>query len=497
MRSLLLLLKIRLNHQLGISTTINEKDSTKKAIMLVRRVVMFALFALLFFIIYRCASVLAQYGFGKILPTLSYTLASIITVMITIFKINELITGNADTEFLFSMPFGSMTQVLVIFFQLYLENILITALIEIPFLMAHSTVLPIFGGMLPFWIVGFIFTPLPTSGIAALIGIVLMLILSTTPHSNFIQTVISEVILSGIVALIIYIAISLYNIYTGGLTADNEALADEMLRSIIGNYRFSKYYQLGISERNVAWTVMYVLSSVLWNFLFIFMLGITFQEVTIALKSPLAYKPYEWKEQKATRIEKSLLRRELSQYIRSRSYMKYSLFFLLLSVVICASVKIVGTDIFIQLIPSVECNSSLIRVAPFFLCIFVGLGNTTYCSLTMEGKRHWIMETIPFNEKYVFGAKRKADLIFSLPLTVISAILLVTALNPGILNTILIIAVPFLYAIIISYYGLFINSRFVDYSTENESTAMYGSISFFLGYFPMVAVPAILTIALL
>lgn len=107
------------------------------------------------------------------------------------------------------------------------------------------------------------------------------------------------------------------------------------------------------------------------------------------------------------------------------------------------------------------------------------------------------METIPFNEKYVFGAKRKADLIFSLPLTVISAILLVTALNPGILNTILIIAVPFLYAIIISYYGLFINSRFVDYSTENESTAMYGSISFFLGYFPMVAVPAILTIALL
>lgn len=248
MSKLCLLLRIRLDELFGISATKYGKNQKKKISKYIHGVIMFLLFVISVGMAYGVALKLAESGFANLLPVTSYVVGSIISLVVTILKINEMLSGNEDAEFLMSMPFSTISQVAVLFLILYLKNTFYAMIAVVSMGIVYGMYTSVSGSFWALWILGLLLTSLPASGIAALIGMVIAIFLSTSKNSNLIQSLISMGIFTGIIILILHTIARVGEVLLKETNQNNESLCQEIIAEITGNYKLAAFYQNGIVE---------------------------------------------------------------------------------------------------------------------------------------------------------------------------------------------------------------------------------------------------------
>ena len=77
----------------------------------------------------------------------------------------------------------------------------------------------------------------------------------------------------------------------------------------------------------------------------------------------------------------------------------------------------------------------------------------------MEGKRHWIMESMPMEEKDMEGLLVKRNLFITIPVAVVSCIFLGLAFSFGILESLGFLLCSLAYCLLTAFYGAKIDKK--------------------------------------
>lgn len=491
MRNLFILLKINLDEEMGISTFHHQSSAREKISGLLKRAIMLLLGVAIIGLFYSLGDNMAETGFADAIPVFAYIIGSVLTLIITILKINETLAGKADTEFVMSLPVNNFIQVFCLFLRLYLWNTLFVLLTNVPMILCYAKATHPSGSFWVYWVIGIIMTSLPVTGVAALLGMFLALILAPLKNGNQIHSGITLAFLSGIVLLVLNIGNHL------GTELIHSSSSESLITMICTNYKLGRFYQHGIVEQQNLWLFLFLLISSIWHLFFLFFLTITYQEITMALRAPKQYKTYELTLLKESPMEKALFEREFQQWLRSRSYLVSTVLGVLIALFISLWLTIKGSDQLIAMLHMEQDHTRLLWSIPFFLAALIGASCTTYCSLSMEGKRHWIMETLPMEDVLVYRVKLKLNLVLTIPFSIICAFLFAVAFQPGLMLGILYIFIPVCYAFLSAWWGLWVDRRFADYSIGSENQALRQSTSFFVGWLPGFAVPLVIALLIL
>ncbi|MDD6195092.1 MAG: hypothetical protein PUB19_09430 [Lachnospiraceae bacterium] len=484
MRNLCLLLKLHLNEEFRFSVFSHEKNPLKKMGFVLKNLVLVCMLLVVALLSFQAGKLLVSYGLGEAIPLVGYIIGSVVTLVVTILKINEILAGKSDAEFLMSLPMGTFLHVVCIFLRLYVWNTLLVALTNIPMVMAYIDEGLAVENFIPTWVVGLLFTCLPLTGMAALVGTVLALCLASLRKSNFVQSIVILSVLAATGITVLKIIYCVKNV----LAAAGDV--QDVIRVITMNFRAGRLYQGGVILHSPGSLFLFIVYSVVWFLLFTFLISMSYQEVILALRAPKNFIEYDFCIQEQCRVSKAVSKRLWDQWLQSRSYMASTLIGPLFALLISGFFLITkGSGI--REILSAQGNLAYLSV-PLFLCALIGMGCNTYCGLSMEGKQHWIMQTIPVDEKEIYTQKIIMNLWITEPVALICGIMLWISIKPPVLIGICYSIVPIVYGLLSAIWGMWIDVRHVDYSLDTENQVLRQSISFYLGWLPGVLLPLLL-----
>ena len=491
MRNFRLLLKIRLDESLNMSR-MKYSDSPKARIEgLAFMAVKALLFCCLFAIVYGVCAYFGRQGLSAILPTMAYILALVLSFLMTVVNMNELITGNEDSEFLLSTPMSELNHVFIMFLTLYVKSLVYVVVLCVPAVMVYASYTATTVGFLICWVLGLMLTSLPLGGLGALMGMGITLTLAENPKKEQIQTGISLFLSVICMVVILSLVDRVGSVMLKGLSDAPSVLADNIIKVMVKNFFFGRFYYHAVMELNGAYLFLFILISLLWYLAIAMLVGFSYRIMTISLRCPVQYKIYEWTEQRQKQIEKALMLRERELFFKSRSYMTKSLTGILAGVIIPLNFMLISPEKFLRIFSLERYTESLCSALPLIICFFVGLCCTSYCSFSIEGRRHWIIDTIPQDRRLIYRCKAKLNLFLTVPFSVISGVLFSIAFHVTVRAALEMILVPVGYAILNAYWGIYIDDRFGTSLKESEAQAMHQGASYLLGYLPGVIIPII------
>lgn len=472
MRNFFLILKIRVQEKFDLSS----------------RLMLFILYAAMFAGVYFAADYLKTLGLAQVLPVVGYFGAVVLTFITTVIKINETFSGSEDSEFLLSMPFSSAVQVFVMFIMMFLSNLLICILMELPTYLVYRSTEFGAGFGIGRWILGLLLTSLPFGGIAVAVGMFIILSLVSSPKKNQIVSFICLFFLCIACILGILVVDRIYLVASGQVVYEAGNAATGFLKEITRNFKFGRFYQLGIVEGEGAYIFLFSFLSIIWYVVFLFIHTIAYQGTITALRSPLSYSESSRediaKQLKEKRLFAVLVQKEWNQFIRSKYYLLQCAIGLILGIIVPVNFLIMG-------------NMGLEKttfIVPALICFFIGCSNTTYCSMSMEGKRHWIMESSPVFMQELKKAKILLHIILVFPIIIFAGISMGAAFRMSISGVVSSMMISILYAVLLAIWGNYLGERFADYSRESESMVLHRGIPFVFGYLPGILLPIVILV---
>lgn len=491
MRNFLLLLKIRLDESLNISRMSYSGSRKDKIEGIASILVKLIIFCCLFAVVYRVYAYIGNMGLSRILPTMAYILAVVLSFLMTVVNMNELITGNEDSEFLLSTPMSELNYVFIMFLTLYVKSLVYVIVLCVPAVIVYAAYTELSAAFWVCWVLGVLLTSLPLGGLGALMGMGITLTLAENPKKEQIQSGISLLLSVICIVVILSLADRIGAVMLRGFADAPELIAENIIAVMVKNFFFGRFYYHAVIELNGAYLFLFILISLLWYLAIAMLVGFSYRIMTISLRCPVQYKTYEWTEQKQQRIERALMQREKELFFKSRSYMIKSMTGLLAGIIIPLNFLIIKPSDFLRIFSLDGYTEALASAVPLIICFFVGLCCTSYCSFSMEGRRHWIIDTIAQDRKLIYRCKVRLNLSLTVPFSIISGILFSLAFKVNISSAVEIIFVPLAYSILSAYWGIYIDDRYGTSLKESEAQAMHQGASYLLGYLPGVIIPLI------
>lgn len=109
------------------------------------------------------------------------------------------------------------------------------------------------------------------------------------------------------------------------------------------------------------------------------------------------------------------------------------------------------------------------RLWPLALGFIASMMPVTSCSISMEGKTLWRLQSLPLRPKDVYDGKILLNLSLAAPFYVVSVILSALALRPAPMDLVFLILVPAFYIVFSTVAGLAVNISLPLLQWENET----------------------------
>ena len=111
---------------------------------------------------------------------------------------------------------------------------------------------------------------------------------------------------------------------------------------------------------------------------------------------------------------------------------------------------------------------------------FAAMGQTTYCSLSIEGRNYYLMQTLPIKAWDVFKAKLKLGIILISAPLIFTSLVLSLKFNLGFLAFLLLIVAAFSYSLFANLLGLIFDINTLDINWINSREVVKGKFSVLL-----------------
>lgn len=465
------LLGMQVKNLYGLNVIKHTKDKSKK-----RNFIIISIFIELFALMILAYIGLMSYGLIKIgipntVPTLLFTLSSVIVLVFSLFSASSSLFKMNDYEILSSLPISNKSIVASRFLAIYVGDLEICILTMLPGIIVYGVCVKPFFTFYLYSLLGALFIPMIPLIISTAFGALFTGITSRIKHKSIITVVFS---LTMFILIVVGLA-DIKNINISELSLEDIAgMINGFEKSIKNIYIPSKWFSEAVLNNNILGLIFYLLLSVLLFIILILVIEKKFYSICNALNTKYTSKDYEIKELKEGNLTISLFKREIKRVFASSIYVTNSLVGCILMVVLSISLLLIDIN---QVEEILKIPGIIMRVAPIVLILPVLIIPTTSSSISMEGKEVWINQTLPIRPKDIYNSKILTNFAVVFPFYLIAIIIALIALKPGFVDSIFIIIVPIFFIIYSTIIGLSINLRFPNLVWDSEVSVVKQSLA--------------------
>lgn len=476
MNKLIILLKNNFINSFGINKLFKDKKGHNLPLLLtilvmIAGIIIFFLFGLY---MYFYGGMFVKAGKSDGVLLLGITFGCLIIAISSISKTNSYLFASKDFDMLMALPIKTKIIFLSKVINLLAVNYVMFMYFYIPSVIAYA----IFNTTnFLFWlfaIIGFFIIPLP---IISVFGFISCQIGKIKISQN------AKKVLSIILYLCLTIAIVFLAMQTTNGTDDEKVFFENMYNSLKnGNYLG---YLLALGIRGETTNFVAICSGSLIIFLlFFYYTSKNYLFVNSNQKSNLnKQKKYEYKDSISrgkSSVKLALLRKEIYGYFSVPIYVVNTIIGPILSLVFTYFLISQSKAEYLKIGEKyIEMQMILPPLVILLMVFSISLSSTTSSSISLEGKRLWILKTLPVKEKDVFNAKVLVNLLITIPFIIINNIIFLL-MKDFYLNVFQIASsfiLPILIVLIISKVGLYINILLPKLEYEQPAQVVKQSLS--------------------
>lgn len=488
-RQIKLLTKISLYGMFGWNEFLHTKDSRKK----LRYLLMGGLWLLLILMLagYVCllSAGLVAMGMGYFVPAVLGMSVSLLVFFFTMVKAGPVLFDGKAYERQVALPVTARAIIVSRFLSMYFTNMLLGTAVMVPGMAVYGVMERPGAAFYLYGLATIVFLPLLPLTAASVVGALIAGIASRWKRKN----------LASILLTLVFLCVIL--IGSMRLSSVEESQMEAMLQQIAlqleGQIRSLYPPAIWIAEAMVqgrAKALLLFLAVSLGCFLvFLEILQRFYGRICGLLSAREAKGNYRMEKLQAKTVLRSLVEREWRHYFSSSIYVTNTLAGEVLMVVLAVAVPVVGKESVDRML---GISGIVEKALPVLLGVMPVMMPVTACSISMEGKHWWMMQTLPIRRRDMVWSKVLLQLIVALPFWLVSEIVLLAALRPGWADAISLLAVPAAYILFGARAGIVINEKFPRFDWDSEVQVVKQGAATFLAMLTGMAI-AVATIAIL
>ncbi|HNZ77483.1 MAG TPA: ABC transporter permease [Bacilli bacterium] len=467
MRDFWIILKASLINSFALNKIFKNSQKRTRSIimMIIVAIASLAMIAYVLFYLYFIEIAFVQGGKPEIILQVGIVSWSLLSVVMTITRANGYLFKAKDFELLMTLPVKPQAIIASKLVNLLIVNYLIIFYTYVPALIIYTIFNPT--GFL-FWvlaIVAILFIPLLSVALCGFIAYFIGMIPIKRKFKNLATIIFSLVFVS---------AVMLGSMGAEVIETDPQGFTDSVV-NILNKASFLAPFAFSGIRGNIGHFLIFVVISVIPFLGFIWLVGRNYHKTNTTTISGDVVKDFKLGEIKAVGQTKAILNKEIKKYFGTPMYLLNTSSGPLLSLIILI-LMIINTDEIVN--AGGEMNNQVFTLIIIGILTFmVSLTSTTSCSLSLEGKNFWIIKSAPIPAKTIFMGKILVNIIVTIPIIIIDTIVVAIFLKFNLFNIMMIALIPSLFAISISFLGLYANLLIPRFDYDQEIKAIKQSIS--------------------
>lgn len=417
------------------------------------------------------ASVMIPIGLDWFYFAAFISLAFAFIFIFSIFETKSELFECKDNELLLSMPISPRHIVLSRIFTVLAYNYAEGALILLPCIVCYA----VFGGSI-LGIVGavivFLFLPLLATALSSGVGYLVALIAKKVKKNSFVTVAIS------LLFLLLY-----FWAYGAILGATMGGEGSEDIDFVALGESLSGMKFIGsIAMCDPLLTPLFVAVAIGISYLAYRIISGSYISIVTDISAGNKAK-YKEKRLRSGGALVSVTKKELSHFFSSSTYMLNGAMGMIFSVILAVMVFMNKDGIYLTLnafaaeLPQIDVPASFALIMSVALIFCVSTVIISAVSLSLEGKRFWIMKSMPVSGKTVLLGKSLAQIVITAPITLISSLILALAIGADFLSTLLLVISPLAAVVFSALVGTAINTAFPKLEFDNEAQPIKQSLS--------------------
>lgn len=416
---------------------------------------------------------LIRMGMENIVPAYLMAIASLLIFFFSILKAGAVIFRKEGYDILCSLPIRSEAIVFSRFLRLYIENMIFALAVLLPGFAVYAWFVK--PGIL-FYLCGFLeilAVPLVPTAAAAITGALVAGISLRMKHKSL-----AAAGLSILAVLVIMLASSKLSM-EGNLDLEMLAELSSIILGILEKvYPPAVKFGMAVVNGNVLQCLLFLLLFFGIYSAVIILISISFHFICQKLFTTSAKHNYKMGELKKGSVLTALCRREFKRYFSSSIYVINTILGPIMGTIFSGVLLFGNVSQITGGLPEfIDFGMLVPLVLGSVFCIMT----TTSTSISLEGRKWWIVKSLPLTTKSILDAKILMNLGLMLPFYIISEIMLILALKPGFLDMLWLLAAPAVICLFSCVYGITINLHFPVLNWESEVSVVKQSASALIG----------------
>ncbi|MEK5417545.1 MULTISPECIES: hypothetical protein [unclassified Paenibacillus] len=467
------LTKIQLISSFGLNKALHTRDLKERRKMLLLSIgiligiVMMAVVS--FGYSFMIAETLEQIGRPELLLAIMMAVTCLIGFFTTIYKASGVLFGSKDYDLVMSLPIKTSHIVASRVVQLYVLNILFSLMVMVPAGVVYAIKVNPAVVYYLFFMITLLFIPLVPIIAATIIGTLISWISSRFKGSRLIS-----LILTFAVIIVIILGSSQMNGNDPQLLAD---MSTQIADQIFNLYPLTVMYVDAVCSYQVAPLLLFIGISLLSFMLFTLILGSKYKAIHTGLTTSYSKNKYQMRSLAVSSPLYTLYKKELRRYFSSSIYVLNTSIGMVMLLVMAITLLFVSSEQLGKIIEIPELSNYLSRLAPLFVSLFVALSCTTSSSISLEGNHIWILKSAPVPTKTILLSKITVNLTITVPIVIVSSVLLMISLGTGWMESLLLLIIPVLYACFTAMVGVIVNLKLPKLEWTNEVSVIKQSAS--------------------
>ncbi len=497
-KNIRLLTKVQTCNLFGGNEFRHTKDKKRRSRWIaMAATVCFLVVVLIFYVAALCVG-LTVLGMANLIPEYLFTITSLVIFFFTMLKAGSVIFQKKGYDILMSLPVSAADITISRFLTMYVSNLLISALVMLPGIVIYGIASrpPLLSYL--FAVLGTVLLPLLPITLATVFGAGVTAISSRMRHKSIVSALLTIVIAIGLIAVSSVFGGSVEN-FTEKMLQNFAETVSSQLRHLY--YPAAWFGNAVVQGSALAFFLLLAVSAAVFA-VTIFLVQHYFRQICTALFSTSAKNDYKAEHLRASSVTAAMFRREMKHYFSSSIYVSNTLIGYILMAAASVALAVIGPERLFHLLDGngdMDFAKLIPRILPFFLSLLATIMPTTACSISMEGKHWWILETLPVKSCDVWNGKILVNLTLVGPAYLLSVICCLLAVKPTLPEAIWMILIPALYILFSSVAGITVNIALPLMDWDNEVRVVKQSASVavtMLVDFISIAIPVILLLAL-
>ena len=459
---------LELNRSFFVSSKTGKSKSSRSAAFTIVLFVFLMVFAIggIFFYMSYMMRPLITFGMSWLYFSIMGATAALFGVFGSVFNTYSSLYDARDNDLLLSMPIPVRDIMAARLIGVYLMGLMYSGVVIAPavcvyFITARPGISAVCTVIMAIAITAVVLV------LSCILGWIVAKIAVKLKNKSIITVIVSVAFLGGY-----YYIYFKANEIISGIVANREAIAAKVRASAYPLYIFGKALAGEVLPTVIISLLVIALLAVTW-----LIMSRTFLKLVISSgKTEKAV--YKEKAVKRQGADRALLRREISRFLSSPSYMLNCALGSLFLIAVGIFSLIRGAWLVDILTQS---NESLVEYAPALsclgVCVLSSMNIITAPSISLEGKSLWIARSLPVSSWQILKAKLGLHLLFTCVPVLICSICFCIALGIDVIASAAVIIIPQIYTLLCAVSGLRVNLRMPNLNWSNESV-----LAMFIGW---------------